>query len=133
MATTYTPKVVSAVFNPTDVASDRTIGVHQLLCDTIPNGSVITRLWYNVGITFTSAGADAGELKITVSGSTGDAVASTAISAGGNIWDAGLHAPTFTPATLTQLSNGGHIVVTTAAQLLTGGSMTVFAEYVPGN
>jgi hypothetical protein len=58
---------------------------------TIPEGAVIMNAWYNVNTTFKSA-TDAATIAIGVE--TDDAtgiVAATAISAGGNVWDAGIH------------------------------------------
>lgn len=132
-----TPKVVSAYFNPSQKTELRPTGVYQLIGDAIPVGAIITRAWYQVLTTFTSAGADAGTIAISLPGATGDAVAAIAISDVSNPWDAGLHMSAVTvPGTgITTPVVGGaaHITVTTAVQALTAGNMVIFVEYVQGD
>lgn len=60
---------------------------------TLPDNAIVTRTWYEVITTLTSNSAnDAATISFDIP--TDDAaglVAATAISAGGNVWDAGIH------------------------------------------
>lgn len=105
---------------------------------TFPTGTVVTRAFYLVNDTFTSGGADAATIGIgfTTDSATG-IVTATAISAGGNIWDAGWHETTqdtgavgdFIPAAGTTADR--KILFTRAGgQDLTAGNLTLFVEYV---
>ena len=137
MNPTQTPKVVSAYFNPSQKAELRPIGTYQLIGDAIPAGAIITRAWYQVLTTFTSAGADAGTIAISIPGATGDVVAAVAISNGANPWDAGVFNSAVTaPGTGITTAVGSaaaHINVAVAVQALTAGNMVIFVEYVQGD
>lgn len=92
----------------------------------LPNNIIITGCWYTVDTTFTSGGGDAATIAINVNGQ--DVVAATAISAGGNIWDAGAHGVSLTDPILGAASSGA--LATVAAQAITSASsITIWFEY----
>ena len=78
-------------------------------------------------MTLTTAGGDAGTLNLKL-GST-DIIAATAVSAGGNIWDAGTHGVSLSaPISVAAASN---LTLTTAVQTITSNStIKFFVEYV---
>lgn len=121
--------VVKATFDPSGDATKRVIAAHGSGV-FIPAGAIITNTMYDVLTTFTSAGADAGEIAISVA-SANDIVTSTAISTG-TTWDnvAALVAGTpVSAATAIKLSADKEVVFTVAAQVLTAGKMDVYIEY----
>lgn len=79
--------IVKAKYNYDD--NGGTIGTYELGA-TIPSGAIVTRVFYNVNTTFTTAGADAGTIAIQIE-SANDVVAALAVSNAANIWDAGIH------------------------------------------
>lgn len=79
--------VVKAKYNYDD--NGGTIGTYGLGA-IIPDGAIITHVYYNVNTTFTTAGADAGTLAIQIE-SADDVVSTLAVSNAANIWDAGVH------------------------------------------
>jgi len=103
---------------------------------TIPTGSRIVRAYYEVKTTFTSASDSAtmsiGLLVDDVAGM----VAATAISAGGNVFDAGLHEciQTGTMANAGELTTAARaITATIAVDAITAGKAVFFFEYItPG-
>lgn len=98
---------------------------------TIPDNAIVTKAYYDVLTTCTSAGADAGTGAISVEGAN-DIVTATAISAGGNVWDAGIHAaiPDGAAANMVKTSAAREITFTIASQNFTDGKFVVFIEYV---
>lgn len=126
--------VSTHVFNPGDVAGERSQAAHELIGEAIPFGATILRYWYKVESTFTSAGADAGTIALSLTGWTGDLKAAVAISDAANPWDAD-QAISAKPAaaannTLTSPTAGAsHVVATVAVQNLTAGKMLVMVEY----
>jgi hypothetical protein len=125
-------RIARATFDPSANAGERTIGAHTLGV-TIPDKAIITRVWYQVKTTFTSAGADAGTIAISAEGAN-DIVSAVAISDGGNPWDAGYHeaiqtgaASAFIGTTAARL-----LTATVAGQALTAGKLVLFVEYVVG-
>jgi hypothetical protein len=112
-----------------DASSGAAIGTHTLA--VLPKNTTIVRAWYEVLTTFTSA-TDAATIQLGVQ--TNDAaglVAATAISAGGNIWDAGYFdtladgtAANFTTKT-TNLRNLNAVV---AVEALTAGRFRLWYE-----
>lgn len=121
-------RIARAVFDPSAVAGDRTIAAHSMTV-TLPDNAVITRAWYDVITTFTSA-TDAATIAIHVEGAN-DVVTATAISAGGNVWDAGLHEAiqVGTAATMVKTSAARAITATVASEELTAGKLVLFLEY----
>lgn len=144
-------KVASAVFDPSANAAQRTVAAHNLGV-YIPDNAIITRAWYDVITTFTSA-ADSATIKLGLV-TQGDAafVAAIAISDASNPWDAGLHGTLTagtttlteaTPNTRTQIVHAADIaagyvkttaerqlVATVGVQALTAGKLILYVEYV---
>lgn len=103
----------------------------------LPDNAVITRAWYDVISTFTSAGSDA--VKVSIGLPTDDAngiVAFTAISTAGDIWDAGYHEAiqTGTAANFSTKTTAARAVtfsiLSSASGDLTAGKLVLFMEYV---
>lgn len=97
---------------------------------TIPSGATVQRAWINVLTTLTS-GTDAGTVAISIEGAN-DVVTATAISAGGNIWDAGLHEgiEDGTTANMVVTTDDREITATIAVEAVTAGKFEVIVEYV---
>ena len=133
----YTGEVVGYIDSTTGFTTGASYGVQRAdgLGDlTIPAGAIITNAWYYVNTTFKSA-TDAATIAIGVE--TDDAtgiVAATAISAGGNIWDAGSHlgVPDFaTVADYTNIATAERRIIYTlgAAEDLTAGELHIHLTY----
>jgi hypothetical protein len=56
----------------------------------IPAKAIITKVWTDVVTTFTDGDDDSATIALTLQ-SAGDILAATAVSAAGDIWDAGIH------------------------------------------
>ena len=116
-----TPRIAYAQIDMSNAA----IGNHVLVA-SMPNNVLVTGCWYTVDTTFTSGGGDAAELSISVNGV--NIVAPTAISGGGNIWDAGNHGVSLSNPI--SCSTSGPAQVTVATQAVTSNStITVWIEY----
>jgi len=117
----------------------------------IPDNAIITNAFYEVNTTFTTAGADAGTIAIMIEGA-GDLVVAIAVSAAGNIFDAGIHgtlagsvimrtvagdtgilAAAGKVATYIKVDGQEEVTFTVATQALTAGKLTLYIEYVVGN
>jgi hypothetical protein len=100
----------------------------------LPDNAIITRSWYDVITTFTSAGADAGTIALSIpTNDVAGIVAATAISAGGNIWDAGLHEGIQDGAATNmsvKTTAARELTADVAVQDLTAGKLVLFCEYV---
>lgn len=127
---------LSAVF---DATGGKAIGSHTLYeadADGNPNASlpdnaIITRAWYDVLTTFTSA-TDAATIALT-SNAAGDLKVAIAISNGANPWDAGLIDAIpqgDDPATFVKMSADRNLVATVAVEALTAGKLRLYVEYV---
>ena len=113
----------------TNIIGDITFGAEGLL----PDNAIVKRAYYDVVTTFTSS-TDAATIALGIP--TDDAagiVAATAISGGGNIWDAGYHdgiqdgaAANFANKTTAERA----FTMTVATEDLTAGKMVIFLEYV---
>lgn len=103
---------------------------------TIPDNAIVCGGFVDVVTTCTTAAADAGTMAIHVQ-SANDIVTATAVSAGGNIWDEGLHAivpKANTPeSTGIKLTAAREITATIATQAFTAGKFTVFLYYLQGD
>lgn len=142
-------RVARATFDPSAIAGHRTIGA-KTLGVTLPINAIITRMWWDVVTTFTSA-TDAATIAFHAEGA-GDLQPALAISDARNIWDAGrrfglpglpnlgadtahdsqaevaaLFAATFVKTTAARL-----ITATVAVEPLTAGKAILFVEYVIG-
>lgn len=115
----------AAAYNLVDAATGAPV--------TFPIGTRITRAWYEVTTTFTSAGSDAGTISLGVP--TDDAagiVAAIAISDVSNPWDAGLHEGIQTGTATNfgeKFTAARSIVATVATQSLTAGVLQLVVEY----
>jgi hypothetical protein len=102
----------------------------------IPDNSIICGGFVDVVTTCTTEAADAGTMAIHVEGAN-DIVTATAVSAGGNIWDAGLHPivpKANTPeSTAIKLTAARDVTFTIAGQAFTAGKFTVFLYYLQGD
>jgi hypothetical protein len=136
-----------ATFDPSANTSQRTVAAHALGV-YIPTKAVITKVWYDVVTTFTS-GDDSATIALHIQAAD-DVVAAQAISASGDIWDAGIRGskigyPNFgadaahdSAAEVAALFAGSmlkttaerQITATVAVQALTAGKLNVFVEYV---
>jgi hypothetical protein len=142
-------RVVQAVFNPSANTGERTIAAHGLGV-YIPDNAIITNAWFDVITTFTSA-TDAATIALMAQ-SAGDLKAAIAISAAGDVYDAGIHGclpGSYAEATVAgdtaildaarkaasyiKLSAEREITVTVAVEALTAGKMVIYVEYVLGD
>ena len=103
---------------------------------TIPDNAIVCGGFIDVVTTCTTAAADAGTMAIHVQ-TANDIVTATAVSAGGNIWDEGLHAivpKANTPeSTGIKLTAAREVTATIATQAFTAGKFTVFLYYLQGD
>lgn len=111
-----------------DATGGKAIGAHGLGL-TLPVGAVITRAFYDVITTFTSA-TDAGTIALHLNAAN-DVVSAIAISNAANAWDAGLHitAVIETAATMFKLTADRELTATVAVEALTAGILRVYVEY----
>jgi hypothetical protein len=100
---------------------------------TIPAKAIVCGGFIEVLTTCTTAGADAGTMAISVEGAN-DIVTATAVSAGGDIWDAGKRAiiPKANTPELTGVKTtvARPITATIATQAFTAGKFNVFLFFV---
>lgn len=123
-------RVAHAEFDPSANAGERTQAAHTISV-TLPDNAIMIRSWYDVITTFTSA-TDAATIAIHAEAAN-DIVTATAISAGGSIWDAGLHAGAQDggPSNMVKLTAARTLTVTVAGgEDLTAGKLHLFVEYV---
>lgn len=120
---------LKVVFDPSAVTGDRTIAAHTLA--TLPAYTCITKAYYKVLTTFTSA-TDAGTIALAWA-SANDITTATAISAGGNIWDAGglvVGTPTGALSNEICVTADTALTATVAVEALTAGKLVLWVEYV---
>lgn len=143
-------KILTATFdtagNDSAGVSNKTIAAHGTGV-YLPDNAIITRAWYDVVTTFTSA-TDAGTIAVSAAGAN-DIVSAIAISAATNVFDAGMHhgipgAPALADtgtetglevgalfaATFIKLTAEKEIVCTVAVEALTAGKLVLFVEYM---
>jgi hypothetical protein len=98
---------------------------------TLPKGAVVVDSLIDVITTCTTASADSGTMAIHIQ-SANDIVTATAVSAGGNIWDAGLHAgvPVGSAATSIKLTADRVITATIGTAAFTAGKFRVWLFYL---
>jgi hypothetical protein len=129
----YVPKVAKATFDTAALDSsgvaNTTIAAHGLAV-YIPNKAVVTRAWYEVNTTFTSA-TDAATIALKVN-SANDLKSAVAISNGANAWDASIvdGIPVDTAATRIKITAERELTATVAVEALTAGKLTLFVEYI---
>lgn len=100
---------------------------------SLPDNATVIAAWYEVLTTCTDGATDAATIAISTSKAANEIVTATAISAGGNIWDAGYHdtscdntAANFTTKT-TAVSD---VQVSVAVAALTAGKIRVWWNYI---
>lgn len=126
----HTARIARTVY---DFASDGGLIGTILLGATLPVNSRVTKFWYEVVDTLESL-TDAATVTIGIP--TDDAtglVGTIAISAGGNVWDEGLHAGIQDGAVgnmSEKCTAARALTMTIAAEDLTAGKIVFFAEYV---
>jgi hypothetical protein len=85
--------IVEAVYNAASTdssgVSNKTKAVHGLGV-YIPANAIVTRAWIDVTTTFTTESADGGTIGLYIA-NAGDLTAAIAVSAAGDVWDAGIH------------------------------------------
>ena len=108
-------------FDPSGNTAQRAIGDHILDGVTVPRGFVVTRVWYDVVTTFTSAG-DLARIGIMAQ-AAGDLATPLRINNPGNPWDSGVHAgvPADTAATAVKITQNRTVEVRVETEALTAG------------
>lgn len=100
--------------------------------DTVPEDAYVYKAWYVVETTCTS-GTDSATIKLGITDQDDIIKSATAISAGGNVWDAGLHDGDAdgTAANASAKTDGEKAVLMTVAggEDLTAGKITVYVQY----
>jgi hypothetical protein len=122
-------EIATATFDPSANTAQRATGTHNLGV-FLPDKAIITRAYYQVKTTFTSANDSA---TIALQANTAnDLKAAVAISNGANPWDAGIHdgVPVGTAATMVALTAERELKVVVGVQALTAGRANLFVEYV---
>lgn len=109
------------------------IGTVTLRGGSMPDNAVVDNAWYDVTTTYTSA-TDAATIGLGII--TNDATgiqAAAAISAGGDIWDAGLQDSDVDPQTsstfTTKTTAERTLIMTVAVEDLTAGALVLHTEY----
>jgi hypothetical protein len=143
-------RVARVTFDPSADTTRRTIAGHASTVK-IPSKAIITKAWYEVITTFTSA-TDAATIAMSVEG-PGDVLAAIAISDATNPHDAGIHGakpgyPNFGAdaahdsqvevaalfaGTFLKLTADRFVTFTVAVEALTAGKLALFIHYVMGN
>lgn len=101
---------------------------------TLPTNSVIVRSYYKVGTTFTDGGDDDTTIALQIA-TANDITTATAISAGGNIWDAGAYvagAQDNTVTNILKLTAEKDLIMKVAVDDITAGKIYVYLEYFEG-
>jgi hypothetical protein len=142
-----TRELAVATFNPSANTGERTVDAHGLGV-YIPSKAVITKVWYDVVTTFTSA-TDAATVALHAQ-SANDILAAIAISDASNVLDAGIHGSkigypaiagstasdtavevaALFAATMVKMTAERELTATVAVEALTAGKMNIYVEYV---
>jgi len=100
---------------------------------TLPDNAIVTRAWYEVITTLESSGDNA-TIAITIpTDDVAGIVAATAIDAGGDVWDAGIHEAIQdgTAAAFSEKTTAAReLTVTIGVEAVTAGAFVLFCEYV---
>lgn len=129
----HAKRVMRVTFDPSANAGERTVGAHYS-ADGLLINTVVTRAWYQVITTFTSA-ADTATISIGISNDdVAGIMAAIPINDGGNPWDAGFHDAIQDGAAANfankVTASGTTIHFTVGGQALTAGKLILFLEYV---
>jgi len=146
----FTKKIVKATFDTAGVDSTNVANTTVASHGTgvyIPSGAIVTNVFYRVRTTFTDGVSDAGTIALTLQ-SAGDLKAAIAISAAGDVWDAGVRAclpsryaldgnaltaiamAAAEAASLILTTAQRELTVTVGGVALTAGAMDIYVEYV---
>lgn len=120
---------VKIVFDPSANSTERAIQANTFGV-TFPAKTVITKAYYKVLTTFTSA-TDAATLAVSVA-SANDIVSAVAISTG-TTWDASgviICVPTGAMSNEINLTAEGALTITTAVEVLTAGKLVLWVEFL---
>jgi hypothetical protein len=100
---------------------------------TMPDNAIITGGLIDVVTTFADEDNDSATIAIQANGAN-DLVTATAISAGGDIWDGGIHdiIPDATGSTAVKMSAAKEVLMVVADDQLSAGKMKVYLRYVQG-
>lgn len=140
LATTRANAAAGTAINITAAAGE---GTHTLkknvfgqidLGVTLPDNAIITRTYYQVLDPFTDGGDDNTTIALQINGAN-DIVTATAISAEGNVWDAGnpvAGAQDDAIGNFLKLTAERELLMVVAVDDITAGSIQVFVEYVEG-
>lgn len=118
-----------------DFATDAgAVGTINMRGGLLPNNAIVNNAWYEVTTTFTSSGDSA---TIALGIATDDATGiegATAISAMGDIWDAGIHGTDLDPSTAstftTKTTAERNVLMTIGTEAVTAGALVLHLEYV---
>lgn len=114
-----------------DVGTGKATGAYGLGL-VIPKNSYVRKAFYKVITTFADGASDSATIALSVAGAN-DLTTATAISAGGNVWDAsGLVACTPTDALSNEIAitADSEVTATVAVAPLTAGKLVVWVEWV---
>jgi hypothetical protein len=116
-----------------DVTGGDSGAIDTHVLGALPKTAVITQAWIHVLTTFTSA-TDAATIALGYTGAATAFDAATAISAGGNVWDAA--APRVSDAAadgavgnFVTAAAGDNILATVAVEALTAGKLELVVEF----
>lgn len=125
----YKMGAIKCVFDPSAVTGDRTIAAHAC-SGVIPKNSYVTKAYYKVITTFTSA-TDAGTIAVSITGAN-DIVSAVSIATG-TTWDASgiiIAIPTGSMANEVAVTADSSPTFTVAVEALTAGKLVMWFEYV---
>jgi hypothetical protein len=95
---------------------------------TLPDNAVVELVSYDVLTTCTTAGADAGTIKVGLV-TDGDLSTAIAVSDGSNPWDAGAHLASVVTPLIVKTTAARAIVVTSTGQAITAGKIVFCFRY----
>jgi hypothetical protein len=123
-----------------DATGGKAVGTYTLVdadtgaAVTLPVGAIITRSFYEVQTTFTTAGSDAGTIALGITGSANAIKAAVAVSDGADPYDAGyvegIQVGTAATFAAKNASTAKSFIATVATQALTAGKLVLVVEYV---
>ena len=145
-----TVDILGSVIAYADIDEVMAIGAHATDL-IVPDNALVTKCFYDVGTTFTDGADDSATIALHLQGA-GDLVAAIAISAGGDVFDAGVRGTLCgTPilgadsahdtaieiaalmaASVIKMTAARTLTITIADDDITAGAMRVYVEYVKG-
>lgn len=113
-----------------DAAGGKAVTTHGLGL-TIPKNSYVTKAYYKVITTFTTASADSGTIALQVAGAN-DLVSAIAVSDGSNVWDSGgmvICIPSGSMANEVSVTADSEVSAVVGTAALTAGKLALWIEY----